>query len=399
MEQKHFGSGDNIYGDKTTNNNFSIGKKGWIFIMALTSFLLGIGAFYYYTYVREPDKNIINFQFGDDFYDVCMYPSIFPDDVMKGVQKDTIVEIEVAPFHIQKLYAKGPAFIKEASEDGENAGFYGFGLPFHILSNNLKKEVILSNKFKVNIKVDPPLDFANLDWSCAGDGAFYDSQDTVILSSEKKNYSKDIVFPKAKFYTSKPDELNSFQVFFKAKNAGIYHVEIEIPFIFNNKNRTATFKIPDFVVPQKFHGWDFTDSKSQGKTSYKRPNATAVWQGNTYVFEDEKGVKKSNEKSNEKSVEMPISTTSISTGKYPFTATRLVKNDDLAPFSKAELKIMRNEILARKGYIFKTPEMIEYFSKQGWYKPLVDENGNPVLKPLSEIEQKNIAFIKEFEQK
>ncbi len=37
-----------------------------------------------------------------------------------------------------------------------------------------------------------------------------------------------------------------------------------------------------------------------------------------------------------------------------------------------ELRILRNEVFARKGYIFKSKDLQEYFSKQIWYKPNPD---------------------------
>lgn len=53
-----------------------------------------------------------------------------------------------------------------------------------------------------------------------------------------------------------------------------------------------------------------------------------------------------------------------------------------------ELRIMRNEIYAAKGYIFKTKAMKGYFAKQNWYVPKY----NSVK--LSAIEQNNVAKIK-----
>jgi hypothetical protein len=54
---------------------------------------------------------------------------------------------------------------------------------------------------------------------------------------------------------------------------------------------------------------------------------------------------------------------------------------------------MRNEILARHGYVFKTAEMADYFSKQGWYEP--DEGYTESR--LSKIELENIKIIKRVE--
>jgi hypothetical protein len=78
-------------------------------------------------------------------------------------------------------------------------------------------------------------------------------------------------------------------------------------------------------------------------------------------------------------------------GLYPFTSTRKLTYSDIAHLSAYELKIMRNEIYARHGYIFKTEDMRAYFSAQSWYRP----TSHNVT--LSSIEQYNVSFIKQYE--
>lgn len=80
-------------------------------------------------------------------------------------------------------------------------------------------------------------------------------------------------------------------------------------------------------------------------------------------------------------------------GKYPTASSRILTYDDVAYLNKDELNIMRNEIFARHGFIFKTEKMIEYFIKQSWYRPMYSD----VNASLTTIEQKNIQFIKSFE--
>ena len=74
-------------------------------------------------------------------------------------------------------------------------------------------------------------------------------------------------------------------------------------------------------------------------------------------------------------------------------STRLLTESDLRGFSKQELRILRNEIFARHGYIFKSQDLRDYFSKKDWYKPRY----NDVTRLLNTIELKNIAFIKKHE--
>lgn len=82
-------------------------------------------------------------------------------------------------------------------------------------------------------------------------------------------------------------------------------------------------------------------------------------------------------------------------GKYPEGSKIYLDESDLIVYyGKDELKIMRNEIFARHGYIFQTDDMRSYFAKQSWYKP---ERTN-VDNLLSKIEKKNVLTIKSAEK-
>lgn len=72
---------------------------------------------------------------------------------------------------------------------------------------------------------------------------------------------------------------------------------------------------------------------------------------------------------------------------------KLLSEKDLFGLSKQELRIMRNEIYARRGYIFKSKDLREYFSKQTWYIPQYED----VTSFLTPIELENIEFIKKHE--
>lgn len=82
-------------------------------------------------------------------------------------------------------------------------------------------------------------------------------------------------------------------------------------------------------------------------------------------------------------------------GDYPEGSLRLLTDDDLSTKSKSELKIMRNEIFARHGYIFKTPAMKAHFANQSWYHAQYAD----VSSKLSSIERKNVALIKKYENR
>ena len=66
-----------------------------------------------------------------------------------------------------------------------------------------------------------------------------------------------------------------------------------------------------------------------------------------------------------------------------------------ADFSPAELRLARNEIFARHGYVFSSADLTAHFSAQPWYQPVSDNNAVR----LSTIETANIALIQHMEMR
>lgn len=75
--------------------------------------------------------------------------------------------------------------------------------------------------------------------------------------------------------------------------------------------------------------------------------------------------------------------------KYRFDPDELEKNTRLK-----ELYFLRNEAFARQGFVFGKEDLIEHFSRFGWYKP--DENAK--IK-LNDVTEENIKIIKAIEAK
>ena len=80
-------------------------------------------------------------------------------------------------------------------------------------------------------------------------------------------------------------------------------------------------------------------------------------------------------------------------GKFPQASLQILNHNDVNYLSARELKIMRNEIFARHGYIFKTDDMSTYFREQSWYVPRY----NNVNNMLTSIEKENIKLIQNYE--
>lgn len=79
--------------------------------------------------------------------------------------------------------------------------------------------------------------------------------------------------------------------------------------------------------------------------------------------------------------------------KYEYLREREMTYDDVDGKSAEELRLMRNYIFARRGYIFESEDLKEYFEQFSWYVPLYYD----VTPRLSDIEKYNVNFIKEFE--
>jgi hypothetical protein len=83
-------------------------------------------------------------------------------------------------------------------------------------------------------------------------------------------------------------------------------------------------------------------------------------------------------------------------GRWPWTSERLIRPAELGPLSLGELELMRNEIYARHGWIFRRPDLRNYFESQPWYRPRSDNayySNQQVEAELSPVERKNIQII------
>ena len=68
----------------------------------------------------------------------------------------------------------------------------------------------------------------------------------------------------------------------------------------------------------------------------------------------------------------------------------LLNTTYLSQFAKPQLRLMRNEILARHGWKFQSQDLRDFFETQPWYKPVANNNS---IK-LNIIEQTNVQLIK-----
>jgi hypothetical protein len=76
---------------------------------------------------------------------------------------------------------------------------------------------------------------------------------------------------------------------------------------------------------------------------------------------------------------------------FPDSDSRMLTSDDLRRLSKDELRIARNEIFARRGRFFNSPDLTTRFSKFAWYSP------NTWDPQLNNVEKANVALIERVE--
>ncbi|BFL48467.1 YARHG domain-containing protein [Lactonifactor longoviformis] len=81
----------------------------------------------------------------------------------------------------------------------------------------------------------------------------------------------------------------------------------------------------------------------------------------------------------------------------PGSDSRYYRKLDLEGLSAEEIRIARNEIYARHGYMFSTQDLQEYFSGKSWYTPSVpaEEFSEGML---NQTERANLDMIKEYER-
>lgn len=104
-----------------------------------------------------------------------------------------------------------------------------------------------------------------------------------------------------------------------------------------------------------------------------------------------------------RTTDMPLATViNDNTGEEGFDMVELwrrllpyytLTEEDLWGMHPAQLRLMRNCIFANHNYIFKSPDLTEFYTTYPWYKP----EKNDVTREFSQTELYNIRFIKSHE--
>ncbi|MEF9951082.1 MAG: YARHG domain-containing protein [Clostridium sp.] len=77
------------------------------------------------------------------------------------------------------------------------------------------------------------------------------------------------------------------------------------------------------------------------------------------------------------------------------SSVKLLTESDLNGLSMDDLGLIRNEIYARYGYVFKSTTYADYFGSKAWYTPNSSFKGNE--SDINSVERDNVALIKSYE--
>jgi hypothetical protein len=87
----------------------------------------------------------------------------------------------------------------------------------------------------------------------------------------------------------------------------------------------------------------------------------------------------------------------ISPGDMELFQDHPITEEMLHGLSLYELRLLRNEVYARRGMVFGPPWLSQYFYAQPWYEPSTEEN--PKTPELGPIEKQNVEAIVAYERK
>ena len=79
----------------------------------------------------------------------------------------------------------------------------------------------------------------------------------------------------------------------------------------------------------------------------------------------------------------------------PFDLSTEIDTAYLEGMTFENLRILRNEIFARKGYRFSSKDLIDYFTEYEWYKAQYD--ANEVSKLLNDLDKVNIQTLSDYQ--
>ncbi len=81
----------------------------------------------------------------------------------------------------------------------------------------------------------------------------------------------------------------------------------------------------------------------------------------------------------------------------PALKERLIRREELAPFTLEEIGYLRNGVYALSGKMFRTPEYMRYFSAQSWYKE-VNPSDTVIERAFNDYQKQNLLLLVQYEK-
>lgn len=159
---------------------------------------------------------------------------------------------------------------------------------------------------------------------------------------------------------------------------------------------TALSQVKGSYVNGKRDGfWEARYDDASYKGYYKNDEKDGVWDenGEKIRYKNGKVVSESNNKEQPKETFTNSSHPVIGEALFENLSKHRLSGSDLSSYTKSELRILRNSIFAKHGYIFKSEDLKMYFSQFEWYKP----EFNNVNHKLNSVEKENIKILKQAE--
>ena len=90
---------------------------------------------------------------------------------------------------------------------------------------------------------------------------------------------------------------------------------------------------------------------------------------------------------------------SLSLADFYRVNTKLLSKKDLAKYSKRDLRILRNSLIARYGYVFKDKELNKIFKEMPWYKANPSITASEIIdKKMNDIQRANLQTLLEVQK-
>ncbi|MBF2006209.1 MAG: YARHG domain-containing protein [Chlorogloeopsis fritschii C42_A2020_084] len=159
---------------------------------------------------------------------------------------------------------------------------------------------------------------------------------------------------------------------------------------------------PEVALPEpSFSPAQTKKAEVKNKTSIPKvvsPKPTLTPENSTSPTVSKASSQAPNHKSElKKPTSQPPKSQALNATTTPLFQQRLLTSADLKGRSAWELTIMRNEIYARHGRMFKEPKLQRHFESQSWYQPRYPGEKFPDS-VLSKIELKNAIMIREYQR-